>query len=806
MPAPPPIEYCTLSNGLRVSLRSTAHLKRCAAALRVAAGSHDAAPAWPGLAHFLEHLFFLGTERFAAEDGLMRFVQRHGGQLNATTRERTTDYFFGVPVAAFADGLERLCDMLAKPRLALDEQRREREVLHAEFLAWARDATAQRQFALYRGLSPAHPLRGFHAGNRYTLAVPSAGFQQGLRNFYTRYYQAGQMTLSIAGPQPIAELKRLAQAFGLQLAQGTQAVQSVPPPLCEAAPAPYCLQQGRQLHWLLPVESLPPHARGAIEFLGTWLSNAQPGGLVAELRSRGWLEAFSFRPLYQFAGQALLQAEFTLSATGVAAHEQVSNLFFDWLKFFRAADWQSLMVEYALLQQRRTSVGSALELARHDGEQFASPASFPSAALGQLLDGLQPAQHAEATPHAPWQLPAANPFLRPTPAAHAHAQAPVALTFSPALPADRNTGALYLQWQVESPMRNSLWQVLDQALQSLCESARQAGVDVSFSACAQYWQLKCFGAREPIAAIVEQALAVLTLPGAEHWRSYAQPKAEPPLMPIRQLLKLLPEHCLGAYKKQEEYPAPNTAIEDLQRLWASARWQGLAIGFSNDNRTRLQAALNSLPGQPGNFAPHTLPAARIWSPLPLDGSEHALLLFCPAPGHDLAAQATWRLLAHLCQGPFYQRLRVEMQLGYAVFSAFRQLQGVSGVLFGVQSPQATPQDILQHVRTFIDTLPKRLAELDPASLHAQRQALAAQFDEPAMANADIAEWAWQSQLAGHSSSRLTALQRSILRVELTEVHKAAEQLAQAQHGWLALANGPGPDTGWQTANGSLPRL
>ena len=207
MPAPPPIEYCTLSNGLRVSLRSTAHLKRCAAALRVAAGSHDAAPAWPGLAHFLEHLFFLGTERFAAEDGLMRFVQRHGGQLNATTRERTTDYFFEVPVAAFADGLERLCDMLAKPRLALDEQRREREVLHAEFLAWARDATTQRQFALYQGLSPAHPLRGFHAGNRYTSAVPSAGFQQGLRNFYTRYYQAGQMTLSIAGPQPIADLR-----------------------------------------------------------------------------------------------------------------------------------------------------------------------------------------------------------------------------------------------------------------------------------------------------------------------------------------------------------------------------------------------------------------------------------------------------------------------------------------------------------------------------------------------------------------------------------------------------------------------
>ncbi|WP_166366253.1 pyrroloquinoline quinone biosynthesis protein PqqF [Pseudomonas akapageensis] len=795
MPASPPVEFCTLSNGLRVSLRSAAHLKRCAATLQVAAGSHDAAPACPGLAHFLEHLFFLGTERFPAEDGLMRFVQRHGGQLNASTRERTTWYFFEVPVAAFAGGLERLSDMLTRPRLALDDQRREREVLHAEFLAWARDATAQRQFALYQYLSPVHPLRGFHAGNRYTLAVPSANFQQALRDFYTGFYQAGQMTLSIAGPQSIAELQRLAQAFGRQLTKGTHVAQSVPPPLREKGPEPYCLQQGRQLHWLLPVESLPGHAREAIEFLGTWLSDAQPGGLLAELRTRGWLETFTFRPLYQFAGQALLHAEFKLSAAGLEAREKVSDMFFDWLRFFRAADWQGLLAEYALLQQRRASVGSALELARHDCEHYAGQASFPSAALDQLLDSLQPAQHTSVT--APWQLPPPNPFLRPTPVAPVNAQVSVALTYSPALPSVRDTGALYLQWQLESPLRDSLWRVLEQALQSLMESARQAGVDVSFSACAHYWQLKCFGAREPIAAIVEQALKALTLPIQEHWRDYAQPKAEQPLMPIRQLLKLLPEHCLGAYKQREEYPDPITAIEDLQYLWTNARWQGLATGFNADNRVQLQAALQSLPGQPGTFEPHVLSARRIWSQVPLTGNEHALLLFCPAPGHDLTAQATWRLLTHLCQGPFYQRLRVELQLGYAVFSAFRQLQGVSGVLFGVQSPQTTSRDILEHVRAFLDALPVRLAELDPAGLHAQRLALAAQFDESAMANADIAEWAWQSQLADSSTS-LPALQQSILRVEPAMLREAAEQLSQAQHGWLALANGPRPDTGWQT--------
>lgn len=64
VPAHPHYLQLTLANGLRVSLRHASRLKRCAAALRVAAGSHDAPLAWPGLAHFLEHLLFLGTELF----------------------------------------------------------------------------------------------------------------------------------------------------------------------------------------------------------------------------------------------------------------------------------------------------------------------------------------------------------------------------------------------------------------------------------------------------------------------------------------------------------------------------------------------------------------------------------------------------------------------------------------------------------------------------------------------------------------------------------------------------------------------
>jgi len=222
MPAPaqPHHLHLTLANGLRVSLRHAPRLKRCAAVLRVAAGSHDVPLAWPGLAHFLEHLLFLGTERFPSDEGLMTYVQRHGGQVNASTRERTTDFFVELPLSTFADGLERLADLLTHPRLALDDQLREREVLHAEFIAWSQDANAQQQVALLEGLAADHPLRGFHAGNRDSLPVERQAFQQALRDFHQHFYQSGQMTLSLAGPQPLAELERLARRFSEQLRAG----------------------------------------------------------------------------------------------------------------------------------------------------------------------------------------------------------------------------------------------------------------------------------------------------------------------------------------------------------------------------------------------------------------------------------------------------------------------------------------------------------------------------------------------------------------------------------------------------------
>jgi coenzyme PQQ biosynthesis probable peptidase PqqF len=796
----------TLANGLRVTLRHAPELKRCAAALRVAAGSHDAPLAWPGLAHFLEHLLFLGTERFPASQGLMAYVQSHGGQVNARTSERTTDYFFELPSQAFSGGLERLSDMLARPRMNPDDQQREREILHAEFVAWSQDVAAQQHLALFDGLCETHPLRGFHAGNRDSLPVPQAEFQQGLQDFHQRFYQAGQMTLSLAGPQSLEELKTLAQAFADAIPEGNEIAQQAPTPLMDSSDKSYQQVNDRRLDLLFALEVLPDSAPEALAFLCHWLNAAKPGGLLAELRKRNWAETLIASALYQFAGQALLHIEFTLSTDVPPA--QIRKQLQDWLGFFARQDWSELQSEYATLLQRQQQVSGALQLARLDSKQREAGLSGQGViALKGILQQLGAVDNFTGQ----WQLPTPNPFLR------AEAVAPNAglirgqtsahrglrtfaqdrsrsrrerspMQFSQALPDNSAEGAIYLRWRLDATPGNPLQSSLENNLQPLREEAHQAGVDFSFSASGNEWLLKMTGLQEPMPAVLEHVLKALANPDAVFSQTESTTVA---LIPIRQLLKALPEHCLE----------PTAQSSDLQKLWSSARWDGMAMGLSAQTQAAMGLTLSRIPGTPDNqpTPPPLIHSQHLWSTIDTGSSEHALLLFCPTASSDIADEAVWRLLAHICQTPFYQRLRVELQLGYAVFSALRQLHGQTGLLFGVQSPNVAPQQLLQHIEQFLSELPDMLQNMNESGFIAQRQSLADQFASAALPVTQAAELLWQGKLAGHPSEFLVQRPETILLLDRPALIAAAQRLIQADGGWRCLASGPCPGLPWQPA-------
>lgn len=349
-----------------------------------------------------------------------------------------------------------------------------------------------------------------------------------------------------------------------------------------------------------------------------------------------------------------------------------------------------------------------------------------------------------------------------------------ALAFSKSIADETDEGALYLQWQFDSAAPTDL----EYPLLSLRENAHQAGVDVSFEAIGNEWLVKLVGLHEPMPAVLDALARNLNQPEVR-----LSPSSPVAMIAIRELLKAFPACCVGARSETAHAPAS----------LANAHWQGLGVGLPAACEAAIRTAASHLPGQPATIErlPQTLTGQHLWHEVNTDSSEAALLLFCPTPTQSLIDEAAWRLLGHLLHGPFYQRLRVELQLGYAIFSGIRQINGQTGLLFGVQSPSVSLAGIVEHLKTFLQQLPSLIAGC--ADLGAQN--LAEQFTILPVAQAG--DLLWHAQLAGHPSDYLERLQQLIQTRTREDLLHAAQQLNDATGGWRCVANGPCIDHSWQ---------
>ena len=77
-------------------------LKRSAASLAIEVGSYSDPEDLQGLAHFLEHMVFMGSKKYPAENEFDKFINDHGGSMNAFTSAETTNFHFAISRKNFA--------------------------------------------------------------------------------------------------------------------------------------------------------------------------------------------------------------------------------------------------------------------------------------------------------------------------------------------------------------------------------------------------------------------------------------------------------------------------------------------------------------------------------------------------------------------------------------------------------------------------------------------------------------------------------------------------------------------------------
>lgn len=194
--------------GLRVLLVQDQYCKNASAAMSVAAGHFDDPKETHGLAHLLEHMLFLGSEKFPETNQFQTYLASHGGSLNAWTGTEHANFHFEVDDNYLLDALEIFSDMLINPSMELSVIDKEINSIDAEFKLKIKDDLRRLYQVHKETCNPRHPFSKFSVGNQQTLrCVELITLQQALSDFHRQHYVAKNMCLCIVSRHSSETLK-----------------------------------------------------------------------------------------------------------------------------------------------------------------------------------------------------------------------------------------------------------------------------------------------------------------------------------------------------------------------------------------------------------------------------------------------------------------------------------------------------------------------------------------------------------------------------------------------------------------------
>jgi len=289
--------YLKLDNEMKILLVSDETADKAAAALDVFVGSSHDPVKRQGLAHFLEHMLFLGTDRYPEPDEYQTFISQHGGGHNAYTSFEHTNYFFDINPEKFEPALDRFSRFFVAPLFNAEYVDREKNAVHSEYKARIKNDYRRQRDVFSQVVNPKHPAAKFSVGNLDTLSdTPESKVRDDLLVFYKKHYSANRMTLVVIAPNTLDELEKMVRdRFG-----AVPNFKSAQPKHGESLfsdgklPLLLSVQPVQELRTLSLTIPLPPvhdfFREKPLPYIANLIGHEGQGSLLSLLKEKGWAE------------------------------------------------------------------------------------------------------------------------------------------------------------------------------------------------------------------------------------------------------------------------------------------------------------------------------------------------------------------------------------------------------------------------------------------------------------------------------------------------------------------------------------
>ncbi|WP_075880835.1 insulinase family protein [Vreelandella massiliensis] len=379
----------TLENGLQTLLVSDPEADKAAASMNVRVGSAQDPDDLQGLAHFLEHMLFLGTEPYPESDAYQRYLSRHAGSHNAFTAPQDTNYFFDIAPSALPGALDRFSAFFLSPLFNAEKLESERNIVHSEYMARIRDESRRENDVLNQVLNQEHPMTSFSVGSRETLADRPEGepsLRERVIDFYHQHYDANIMTLAIVAPQSLDTLEAwVAERFAAIPNRGIDAPE-IDAPLVDEQTLPiylerHSLKDSRQVRFHFPIpDPIDDYRHQPTQLLAHLIGDESEGSILAVLRDAGLADGLSAGVGRRDGEHALFSVSVSLTPDGAKRLDDIEATLFAKIDNIRAGgleEWryeeQANLREQAFRFQQhgapqQEATGLAMNLSRYPAE------------------------------------------------------------------------------------------------------------------------------------------------------------------------------------------------------------------------------------------------------------------------------------------------------------------------------------------------------------------------------------------------------------------------------------------------------
>jgi predicted Zn-dependent peptidase len=344
------IQKRVLPNGLVVLTETMSHVRSVSVGVWIRNGSRREVQEENGLAHFMEHMVFKGTERRSAE-AIAREMDSVGGMLDAFTSKEQICFNAKVLDEHMPIAFDVIADLVLRPKFDSEDVKKERQVVLEEIKMDLDNPEYLLHEIFTRGFWPEHPL------GRPILGTPETvrNFNRdALRQRFAHWFAPDRLVLSAAGNVKHEQVLELVEReFGALDPAGQPEQHDAP-----STQAPIHIESKRdleQVHVCIGVPSVPlaDERRFAVAVMNNLLGGGMSSRLFQNIREKQGLAYAVFSELtpYSDAGMMTIYAGTAKETVG-----QVIDLV---VKEFRDLK-ESLVTEEELLRAKNHLKGSLM--------------------------------------------------------------------------------------------------------------------------------------------------------------------------------------------------------------------------------------------------------------------------------------------------------------------------------------------------------------------------------------------------------------------------------------------------------------